>query len=461
MSAFEVATPAVSAERGSVRKPWRNSTLAIVAAAAALSTSSATASSSTPYSGTPVSIPGTIQAENFDNGGEGIAYHDTTAGNTGGAYRSTGVDLQASSEGGYNIGWTAAGEWLNYTVKTASAGTFTVGLRVASMSGGTMHVGFNGPSNVWKTVAIPATGNWQKWTTVNLTATLGGGVQQMTLLFDNGGVNLNYVTVGTASTTTTTTTTTTTSGTTLSVATWNIKINDGSTTHARVAMDNLLAIGPRPDVIFIQEAYASLLGTYIDELRKQTGQAWQGVFATECAPGQWNGSTCVSTWYQGIAVLSRYGIVNSSFKFLPYKDCWTSARVGLRAALNVNGVTVQAFTTHLQTGGCANDAQSRYSSMSLLKSWASGFSKPQIVGGDFNADPDQIDTTSGMLPAFVDTWSVGSGNNKTAFGSSPTMKLDYLLTDSGLRAQPIASHVSYGSGSVSDHYAVQTTFVIH
>jgi len=458
MSVF--ATPSVSAERGNVRNRWRNSTLAIAAAVAALSTTS-TASSSTPYSGTPVSIPGTIQAENFDNGGEGIAYHDTTAGNTGGAYRSTGVDLQASSEGGYNIGWTAAGEWLNYTVKTASAGTFTVGLRVASMSGGTMHVGFNGPSNVWKTVSIPATGNWQKWTTVNLTATLGAGVQQMTLLFDNGGVNLNYVTVGTGSTATPTPTptNTTTSGTTLSVATWNIKVNS-TATHARVAMDTLLAIGPRPDVILIQEGWASLMGTYIDELQRQTGRTWHGVFATECAAGQWNGSSCVSTWTQGVAVLSTYSIVNSSIKFFPYKDCWTSARVGLRAGLNVNGVTVQVVATHLQTGGCANDAQSRYASMSLLKAWAAGFSKPQIVGGDFNADPDQIDTTSGMLPAFVDTWSVGSGNNKTAFVSSPTMKLDYLFTDTGLRAQPISSHVFYGSGSASDHFPVQTTFVV-
>ncbi len=33
---------------------------------------------STPFSGTPSAIPGTIQAENFDNGGEGVAYHDVS-----------------------------------------------------------------------------------------------------------------------------------------------------------------------------------------------------------------------------------------------------------------------------------------------------------------------------------------------------------------------------------------------
>lgn len=44
---------------------------------------------STPYGGTPVSVPGTIQAENFDEGGSGVAYYDNSPGNAGGVYRST------------------------------------------------------------------------------------------------------------------------------------------------------------------------------------------------------------------------------------------------------------------------------------------------------------------------------------------------------------------------------------
>ena len=68
------------------------------------------ASGSTPYGGTPWPVPGIIQAENFDNGGKGVAYFDTTRGNAGGAYRSTDVDIQATSDtgGGYNVGWIAA-----------------------------------------------------------------------------------------------------------------------------------------------------------------------------------------------------------------------------------------------------------------------------------------------------------------------------------------------------------------
>src|SRR5215467_11630303 len=122
----------------------------------------------TPFSGTPVALPGQIDAEKFDNGGEGVAYHDTTSGNSGGQFRNTDVDIEAASEGGYDVGWTAAGEWLNYTVNVASAGNYTVQLRVASPGGASMHLGFNSASNVWQTVSIPATGGWQNWQTVSV-----------------------------------------------------------------------------------------------------------------------------------------------------------------------------------------------------------------------------------------------------------------------------------------------------
>ena len=48
---------------------------------------------SAPFGGTPWTIPGIIEAENFDEGGEAVAYHDANAGNNGGEYRTTGVDV--------------------------------------------------------------------------------------------------------------------------------------------------------------------------------------------------------------------------------------------------------------------------------------------------------------------------------------------------------------------------------
>lgn len=155
-----------------------------------------------PYSGTPVAIPGTVNPERYDLGGEGLAYHDTDATNTGGAFRTDGVDLQAASFGGYNVGWTNPGEYLNYTVTVTASGTYVVTLKVASPTGGAqLHVGFNGPSaGTWNAVAIPATGDWQTWTTVQTTVALKAGVQQLTIKADTAGFNLGTIAVAVATT---------------------------------------------------------------------------------------------------------------------------------------------------------------------------------------------------------------------------------------------------------------------
>lgn len=251
------------------------------------------------------------------------------------------------------------------------------------------------------------------------------------------------------------------SSTPLKVITWNIKIDDSSELHARTVMDLLLATTPQPEVIVIQEAYQQWFAVYIDELQRQTGRTWHGVFATHCAPGNWNGSACTTQWYQGIGIFTTHTIANTSSTLFPFADCWTSARAGLRAAIDVSGTTVHVFAMHLQTGNCADVKLARFNSMSNLKSWAAGFPQPQIVAGDFNADADQIDTTSGMLPNFVDAWSiVGSGRGFTAFVPNPTMKLDYWFSDAGGRAQPTSTSVVTSTGSASDHYPVQATFVI-
>jgi endonuclease/exonuclease/phosphatase family metal-dependent hydrolase len=442
--------------RGSVSSSGSSSSFSASASSGGLS----------PFHGSPVTLPAKIEAEDFDNGGEGVAYYDSTPGNSGGAYRQTDVDIEPSSNGTYDVGWITPGEWLNYTVNVPSAGAYTVWLRVASPGGALFHVGFNGASNVWTTVGVPATGGWQNWTVVSVPVNLGAGTQQITLFFDTGAMNIDDFTVGTTPSAPAVVSapaaapSSTGGGIVLPVAEWNIQINDGSDAHARAAMDGLLAIGPQPQVIVIAEAWQNLFGTYIDELQRQTGRTWYGAFGTHCAAGTWNGSGCAS-WYQGVGIFSIYPISSTSTTYFPYADCWTAARVGLRAALNVNGTTVQAFAMHLQTGGCANDAQSRYNSISDFKVWASNFSQPQLVAGDFNADPDQIDSSSGMSPNFVDSWSaVGTGSRFTAFAPTPTMKLDYWFSDAGGRAQPTQSYVVNGPQSVSDHYPISATFVV-
>ena len=133
------------------------------------SSSGTVTSASRPFTGTPIALPGTIQAENYDIGGEGVAYHDTTAGNSGGAYRSNNVDIikTSDSSGSYNLKSVRAGEWLAYSVSVATAGTYTVDLRIASDGpGGTVHLALDG-ANITGLNVLPDTGGWSTWKTVS------------------------------------------------------------------------------------------------------------------------------------------------------------------------------------------------------------------------------------------------------------------------------------------------------
>ena len=144
-----------------------------------------------------------MQAENFDQGGAGVSYVDTSAGNTGGKYRTTDVDIESSSDagGGYDVGWVSAGERLDYTVNVATAGTYDIEVRVASGgAGGTFHIEVNGVDKTGR-LTVPNTGGWQTWTTVRKSAvTLSAGSQVWRLVMDTNGAtsavgNFNYVQV--------------------------------------------------------------------------------------------------------------------------------------------------------------------------------------------------------------------------------------------------------------------------
>jgi Tfp pilus assembly protein PilX len=158
---------------------------------------------STPFGGTPRPLPGTVQAEDFDDGGPGVAYHDNTPGNAGGAYRVTDVDIAAANDtgGGYTLGWVSAGEWLNYTVQVSTTGTYDIEVRVASAgSGGTFRIEVDGVDRTGP-LAVPNTGGWQNWTTIRRSGvTLGAGVQVWRLVMIGNGAtsavgNINWIRV--------------------------------------------------------------------------------------------------------------------------------------------------------------------------------------------------------------------------------------------------------------------------
>ena len=129
------------------------------------------------YLDQPHAIPGRIQAEDFDYGASGQAYNDTDAGNNGGAYRTSGVDIEGTSGGGYNVGWVRQGEWIEYTVDVATAGTYLLEARVASPDpdGEFAFSIEDGPTLA--TIDTPQTGGFQAWTIASTEIELEAGEQ--------------------------------------------------------------------------------------------------------------------------------------------------------------------------------------------------------------------------------------------------------------------------------------------
>ncbi|MEQ5843542.1 carbohydrate-binding protein [Paraburkholderia acidicola] len=148
------------------------------------------ASAGSPFGGTPWPVPGQVQVENFDSGGLSTGYYTADNTNHGGQYRtSEGVSIEATTDtgGGYDVGWAAAGEWLNYTVNVTSPGTYALQVRVANSGpGGTFHFNVDGVSATGE-YAVPDTGGWQNWQTLSSNITLTAGVHTIQLQMDSVG----------------------------------------------------------------------------------------------------------------------------------------------------------------------------------------------------------------------------------------------------------------------------------
>ena len=147
---------------------------------------------SAPFTGTPYPIPGLIEAENFDAGGKSLAYWNGASANGGGANYRPGetVYIESSTDagGGYDVGNTNPGDWLNYTVTIASAGTYTFHARVANgVGGGVFHLAVDG-QRVTPFLSVPQTNGYQTWQTLDVpNVQLPQGRHTLQLVMDSGG----------------------------------------------------------------------------------------------------------------------------------------------------------------------------------------------------------------------------------------------------------------------------------
>jgi alpha-glucosidase len=148
----------------------------------------------TAYGGIIRTIPGKIEAEDYDIGANGVTYYDTDSINQGGQFRKDGVDIETCSEGGYDVGWIAPGEWLTYTVNVQFPGTYTLQARIASyISGASFHIELDGV-NISGAISLPNTGGAQNWQTVAVkTPYLTCGQKILRIVMDTNGFNLDYI----------------------------------------------------------------------------------------------------------------------------------------------------------------------------------------------------------------------------------------------------------------------------
>jgi hypothetical protein len=185
-----------------------------------------------PYQNKAQQIPGRVECEYYNEGGEGVAYHDSDSINNGsgklnpanGTFLNEfrmheGVDISYTKahdidNNPYNevprdldklyVGWTVPGEWINYAVKVTQTGNYTVGLMYTANGDGTISLDMDGkdisgPLKVLSTHDDRDTVKWRQWhhwnridslTKINLHK----GVHTLTLhVVANGNMNFDYL----------------------------------------------------------------------------------------------------------------------------------------------------------------------------------------------------------------------------------------------------------------------------
>lgn len=149
----------------------------------------------TPHGGRPHAVPGRIEAEDYDDGGQPAAYSDSSPANEGGAYRpGEGVDVGALAGGGYHIGWTNSTEWTEYTVRVARSGAYTVSARVATPEAGGSALRILADGLKVGMVMVPNSGGGQRYVTASAKMRLSAGVHVLQVHFA-GNLNLDYLDV--------------------------------------------------------------------------------------------------------------------------------------------------------------------------------------------------------------------------------------------------------------------------
>jgi hypothetical protein len=136
-------------------------------------------------------IPGIIEAEHYDVGGENISFNDSDNINAGGAFRNDGVDLFTEGERTF-AGETIPGEWLEYSIETLNSGTYDFSM---SLRGGmeNKNIQFLIDDQFIESINVPASSDW---TSIDFTSPIiRAGQHTFRIVFNAGGIELDKISV--------------------------------------------------------------------------------------------------------------------------------------------------------------------------------------------------------------------------------------------------------------------------
>ncbi|MEE1084212.1 MAG: carbohydrate-binding protein [Paludibacteraceae bacterium] len=150
-----------------------------------------------PYS-VAFTLPGKIEMEDYDLGGQGIAYYDKDVENQGESYRNEGVDIvtvdSISESKGYAIGYTQEGEWTEYSIVTKKSAPYFYKAQVASGLDFSSFILMVDGKQVADTVKIPQTDNWNTYTMVDgKTSTIESGEHILRVRISGAYANIDWI----------------------------------------------------------------------------------------------------------------------------------------------------------------------------------------------------------------------------------------------------------------------------
>ena len=152
-----------------------------------------------PFQGVKAKIPGVIEAENFDEGNNEVSYYDDSETVEEGAnteYRGENyfVDIVGTGDG-YAVGYTTAGEWLEYTVDIAAAGEYTAeALLVNGATDGTISISVDGEKAGEIAFTKSADEKWETYAPASGKVKLPAGEHIIRVTFEDGYSNLDKIT---------------------------------------------------------------------------------------------------------------------------------------------------------------------------------------------------------------------------------------------------------------------------